>query len=158
MLHTQTDVLQIVSLVEGEALPMDLLLMADPNPEFLRSYLPCCIVLVAKWNNQPVGVVTMCPENREKAEIRNLAVHPDYRRQGIARQLLNEASVRAARLGYKSLQVCTGNSSIRPFQLYQQFGFALTDVRWNYFADHYPQLLVEEGIPCLHQLVLTKHI
>ena len=102
--------------------------------------------------------MAMSPETKEKAEIRNIAIAPDYRGKGFARKLMQDAFDRASRLGYSIVQVCTGNSSIRQFKVYQQFGFELTDIRWNYFTDHYPEHIEEDGIVCKHQLVLTRTI
>ncbi|GAB2652671.1 GNAT family N-acetyltransferase [Flavihumibacter cheonanensis] len=150
--------IRISSLPDTVAPPMDLILMADPNQEQVAEYLPHCLILVANHLDLTVGVLALSPEGKTKAEIKVLAVTPGYRRKGIGRLLLEEAGERARRLGFTELQVCTGNSSIKPFQLYQQAGFELTDVRWNYFTHHYPQPIMEEGIVCKHQLVLHKSL
>jgi aminoglycoside 6'-N-acetyltransferase I len=149
---------RIMSLPDSVPPPMGLILMADPNQEQVAEYLPYCLILVAIQSDQTVGVLALSPEGKTRAEIKVLAVAPGYRRKGIGKLLLQEASERARRLGFTELQVCTGNSSIKPFQLYQQAGFELTDVRWNYFTHHYPQPIVEEGIVCKHQLLLTKSL
>ncbi len=148
----------ITTLPDSVPPPMELILMADPNEEQVTAYLPYCLLLVAKEKDQTVGVLALSPEGKSKAEIKVLAVAPGFRRKGIGRLLLQEAGSRAKRLGFTELQVCTGNSSIRPFQLYQQAGFDLTDVRWNYFTHHYPQPIVEDGIVCRHQFVLVRHL
>lgn len=155
---TTTASIQIEQLPEAAELPMTLLLMADPDPGIIHAYIPYCIVLVAKVETKIVAVLAMSPETKEKAEIRNIAVDPAFRGKGIARTLLQEACNRANRLGYSILQVCTANSSIRQFKVYQQFGFVLTDVRWNYFTEHYPQPIIENDIPCKHQLVLSRSV
>ena len=149
---------RIMSLPDSVPPPMGLILMADPNQEQVAEYLPYCLILVAIQSDQTVGVLALSPEGKTRAEIKVLAVAPGYRRKGIGKLLLQEAGERARRLGFTELQVCTGNSSIKPFQLYQQAGFELTDVRWNYFTHHYPQPIVEEGIVCKHQLLLTKSL
>lgn len=149
---------RIISLPDSVPPPMGLILMADPNQEQVAEYLPYCLILVAIDSDLTVGVLALSPEGKTRAEIKVLAVAPGYRRKGIGKLLLQEAGERARRLGFTELQVCTGNSSIKPFQLYQQAGFELTDVRWNYFTHHYPQPIVEEGIVCKHQLLLTKSL
>lgn len=154
-LKIPTDI-RIETLPDSAPPPMDLILMADPNEQQVLDYLPHCLVLVASHQESIVGVLALSPEGKEKAEIKVLAVAPGYRRKGIGRLLLQEAGIRSKRLGFTELQVCTGNSSIRPFQLYQQAGFDLTDIRWNYFTMHYPEPIIEEGIVCRHQLVLIK--
>ena len=158
MISSSTDRLDIIALEEDDPIPMELLALTDASPEFLRVYLPCCFILVAKQEDVNIGVMTLCPENREKMEVGHLAVHPAFRRQGVARLVLEEARRRALRLGYKSLQVCISNAHTKSFQRYQQYGFALTDVRWHYYTDHYPQPIEVDGIPCRHQFVLNKSI
>ncbi|MBL7767608.1 MAG: GNAT family N-acetyltransferase [Flavipsychrobacter sp.] len=150
--------IRIMSLPDSVPPPMGLILLADPNQEQVAEYLRYCLILVAIHSDLTVGVLALSPEGKTRAEIKVLAVAPGYRRKGIGKLLLKEASERARRLGFTELQVCTGNSSIKPFQLYQQAGFELTDVRWNYFTHHYPQPIVEEGIVCKHQLLLTKSL
>lgn len=150
--------IQVAPLPDQTPPPLDLILMADPNEEEVAAYLPHCLVLVAYHQHKIVGVLALSPESKNKAEIKVLAVVPAYRRQGIGRLLLQEAGARATRLGFTELQVCTGNSSIKPFQLYQQAGFDLTDIRWNYFTQHYPKPIIEDGIQCLHQFVLIKSL
>ncbi|ULQ53131.1 GNAT family N-acetyltransferase [Flavihumibacter fluvii] len=152
----QADDIIIQQLPEGQPLPMELLLMADPNEEQIRTYIEYCIVVIAIHNQKVIGVMAMSPETKEKAEIRNIAIAPAHRGKGFARRLLQDAFDRATRLGYSLVQVCTGNSSIRQFKVYQQFGFELTDVRWNYFTDHFPEPIIEDGILCRHQLVLSR--
>lgn len=146
----------IKALPDSDPAPMELILMADPNEQLVKQYLPYCLVLIAVNQSATVGVLALSPETKEKAEIKVLAVAPGFRRKGIGRLLLQEASTRVKRLGFSELQVCTGNSSIRPFQLYQQAGYDLTDIRWNYFTLHYPEPIFEEGIQCKHQMILTK--
>jgi aminoglycoside 6'-N-acetyltransferase I len=154
----QVEDITLQQLPEGQPLPMDLLLMADPNEEQVLSYIEHCIVVIAILNKKIIGVMAMSPETKEKAEIRNIAISPAYRGKGFARKLLQDAFDRANRLGYSLVQVCTGNSSIRQFKVYQQFGFELTDIRWNYFTEHYPEPIVEDGIRCRHQLVLSHFL
>lgn len=156
-LKPTTDI-SIQTLPDSAAPPMELILLADPNEQEVLDYLPHCLVITAIHQEFTAGVLALSPESKTKAEIKVLAVAPGYRRKGIGRLLLQEAGSRAKRLGFTELQVCTGNSSIQPFQLYQQAGFDLTDIRWNYFTLHYPEPILEDGIVCRHQLVLIKNL
>ncbi|WP_160290256.1 GNAT family N-acetyltransferase [Flavihumibacter solisilvae] len=143
---------------DGAPLPIHLLLEADPDESRVRNYISFSLVLAAITEGKIIGILAMTPETREKAEIRNLAVAATYRGKGIAQLLMQEACERAKRLGYSILQINTGNSSTRQLKIYQQFGFELSDIRWNYFVQHYPTKIVEDGIECRHQLVLTKNL
>ncbi len=150
------DTIRIEQLPDDANIPLELLLMADPNQEMVLSYIPYCILLAARYQGEIVGILAMSPETKEKAEVRNVAVAPAFRRRGIARQLLTEACSRASRLGYTVLQVCTSNASVDQLKLYQQFGFELTDVHWNYFTEQYPEPIIENGILCRHRMVLSR--
>jgi len=65
--------------------------------------------------------------------ILNLAVHPAYRRQGIARRLLQEALHRACQLGAKAawLEVRPSNQAAQA--LYRDFGFKPVARRRRYY-------------------------
>jgi aminoglycoside 6'-N-acetyltransferase I len=155
---TATPGVVIEQVPDGALLPMQLLLEADPDETRVRTYINHSLVLAAVLEGKIIGILAMTPETREKAEIRNLAVVASYRGKGVAQLLMQEASDRAKRLGYSVLQINTGNSSTRQFKIYQQFGFELSDIRWNYFVQHYATKIVEDGIECRHQLVLTKNL
>jgi [ribosomal protein S18]-alanine N-acetyltransferase len=68
-----------------------------------------------------------------EAEILTLAVAPEHRRQGIARQLLADLAERAKRGGARSigLEVAADNPAAR--QLYESSGFAPSGRRRGYY-------------------------
>lgn len=72
----------------------------------------------------------------DEVHIATLAVHPDYRRYGIARKLLVhgllEGVQRGGRLAY--LEVRAGNLAAQA--LYQRFGFVVAGVRPRYYKDN----------------------
>ncbi|CAB3656741.1 GNAT family N-acetyltransferase [Achromobacter pestifer] len=53
------------------------------------------------------------PNQPHRAEVRKLLVHPDFRRQGIARRLMREAEAHAVRMGRSliTLDIRTGDSA-----------------------------------------------
>ena len=71
----------------------------------------------------------------KELQINNVAVHPGYRRRGVASQLLEEmlrrASVKGANAGY--LEVRASNEAAKA--LYQRYGFRQIGRRRNYY-DH----------------------
>ncbi|MCO5185141.1 MAG: GNAT family N-acetyltransferase [Anaerolineae bacterium] len=71
-----------------------------------------------------VGNISIIPtQQRHRAIIANVAVHPDYRRQGIAFRLMNAtlAYLRQQGVSMVMLQVDVSNTGAR--RLYEQFGF-----------------------------------
>lgn len=132
---------------------MDLLLLADENPQLIAAYLPLCEVYLLKLEGQVQGVGLLQFQEQE-AEIVNLAVAPSYQGQGWGKTLLLHLIEAARHQGCPRLLIRTGNSSIHPFALYQRVGFNLIDVRYNYFLEAYPQPIWENQIQCRHQLIL----
>lgn len=72
----------------------------------------------------------------DEAHIANIAVAPDYRRQGLGRRLLRHALIRAAKDGmrYATLEVRAGNRAAR--SMYKSFGFEVVGKRKAYYRDN----------------------
>jgi ribosomal-protein-alanine N-acetyltransferase len=72
----------------------------------------------------------------DEAHIATLATHPDFRQQGIAKQLLLTALDKAYAEGARSalLEVRVGNEIAR--KMYQKFGFQEVGVRERYYKDN----------------------
>ncbi len=91
------------------------------------------IAKVAALGEDVVGYV--CTKQvADEGHILNLAVHPDYRRRGIATALveniLEELKVNACRFLY--LEVRISNYTAR--KLYESFGFKVVGVRKGYYV------------------------
>lgn len=71
----------------------------------------------------------------DEAEIQNLAVDPDHRRQGVARALIEQAKLRLREAGAKRcfLEVRAGNRAALEF--YFSMGFGMFSARKNYYRD-----------------------
>jgi len=78
----------------------------------------------------------------DEAHIATLAVHPELRRQGIARKLLCVALTDAAKEGMVSalLEVRAGNIAAQ--DLYRQFGFEIVGRRPRYYQDNFEDALL----------------
>lgn len=72
----------------------------------------------------------------DEVHIGTIAVHPDYRRMGIGRQLVVRALLACAPKGARTafLEVRRGNVSAQ--SLYQQLGFAVVGERRRYYHDN----------------------
>jgi [ribosomal protein S18]-alanine N-acetyltransferase len=74
--------------------------------------------------------------------IMNVAVHPEYRRQGVASRLLDELfdhTAGDARRGY-TLEVRVSNATA--IALYERFGFEASGIRRGYYTDNREDALI----------------
>ncbi len=90
------------------------------------------LVLLAAWRNgRIVGSVQLDydtpPNQPHRAEVRKLLVHPDHRRQGIARDLMREIESHARALGRSLLTLDTRTGDTAE-PLYASLGYATAGV------------------------------
>ncbi|MBN1536626.1 MAG: ribosomal protein S18-alanine N-acetyltransferase [Anaerolineales bacterium] len=78
----------------------------------------------------------------DEAHIATLAVHPDYRRLGIAQKLLATALLEAIQKGahQATLEVRSGNQEAQ--SLYHRFGFKIVGRRPRYYKDNYEDAVI----------------
>ena len=69
------------------------------------------------------------------ADMMNIAVHPDYRRQGVARELVAELTDALAEKGVKILALEVRQSNAPAIALYEQLGFQQVGLRPNYYRN-----------------------
>lgn len=88
--------------------------------------------LTARDDGSLVGYIGM-KAVLDEADITNVAVDPDRRRQGIGKMLLRELLAKAGDMGIRQifLEVRVSNTAARA--LYEQAGFRTVDVRKNYY-------------------------
>lgn len=81
----------------------------------------------------------------DEGEITNIAVHPEYRKQGIGesvlKALLNEAQTRNLKVIH--LEVRSSNVAAR--RLYEKFGFESISIRKNYYKQP-----IEDAVIMMH--------
>lgn len=96
------------------------------------------ILLAALAGGRVVGTVQLdhdtFPNQRHRAELRKLLVHPAFRRRGIARMLMAEIEQRASRLG-RSLITLDTRSGDGAEPLYASLGYKVAGVIPGYCRD-----------------------
>lgn len=147
--------MNIRQLKEQEIPPFDLLLLADPSRELVEEYLAIGECYVAEIAGEIVGVYVLTKLDAQTMEIRNVAVNEQLHGCGIGKQLIGNAIRTAKELGYKSLEIGTGNSSIGQLALYQKCGFRLEGVIKDFFTDRYEDAIFENGIQCRDMIRLS---
>ena len=72
----------------------------------------------------------------DEAHIATIAVHPEFRRQGIGRALLTHALLAAAEQGARTAVLEVRASNLIAQEMYRKFGFLETARRPRYYKDN----------------------
>lgn len=78
----------------------------------------------------------------EELHINTLAVHPEWRRQGLAVRMLRHILADAVARGADKATLEVRRSNVAAQRLYERFGFATTAVRTNYYRDPIEDALI----------------
>jgi ribosomal protein S18 acetylase RimI-like enzyme len=138
--------------------PYDLLLLADPSVKMIEKYLFASSVYVAIIEAEIVGVLVLLPISETLIDIKNIAVSEMYQGQGIGKQLLTYAILKASESGCHDIQIGTANSSIGQLALYQKMGFEMDSIIKSFFTDNYSKTMYENGILVQDMVVLKKRL
>jgi len=131
--------------VGGDALPLDLLLLADPSPARIGAYLHGSRAFAARAGSDVAGACLVRRTAPDAWELENIAVRPALQRSGIGTRLLRHAMRAVGAAGAARLELGTGAFGA-PLAFYQRHGFRVVAVERDYFLRHYPEPLFEDGI------------
>lgn len=131
--------------VPCEQVPMALLLEADPSPSVIARYLQEGHCVVACLDDAIIGVYVIKALTADTWELMNIAVAPERQGQGIGALLLHHTIDQARQLGAKRLELGTGSFG-HQLTFYQRAGFRVVAVEPDYFLQHYPEPLFENGL------------
>ena len=90
--------------------------------------------LVSVQGEQVVGYVGS-QSSFEEADIMNVAVHPDYRRQGVAESLITRLGDDLNERGIHALLLEVRVSNTPAIALYEKLGFRQVGLRKNYYRN-----------------------
>lgn len=156
MLINKVDI--VIENINIKEVPMDLLLIADPSIEAINKYIKKSKIIVAKVENLIVGAIAFVENEERLYEIMNLAVYEEYRRRGIAKKLIKKVEEYIRNLGGIKVVIGTGNSSIYQIEFYKKMGFAITDIKKNFFIENYEEEIYENNIQCRDMILLEKSL
>jgi ribosomal protein S18 acetylase RimI-like enzyme len=128
--------------------PMDLLLLADPSEELVKSYLEKGICYTAVLDGETVGVILIMETKPHTIEVMNLAVKEELHNNGIGKQLLLYVIEEIKKGDTKTIEIGTGNPGVVQMLLYQKCGFRIVDIDFDFFRRTHPEPIYENGIEC----------
>lgn len=151
------DNLTIHKLKKEDAIPFDLLLLADETREAIEKYIyGSDIYTVFKSGNlNPVGIFALYKLNDEQIEIKNIAVLELYQRKGIGSYMLKKIKEISGEENYKEIIVGTADSGINQIQFYERSGFKKYDIKKGFFVKNYANPIIENEI-MLRDMVMLK--
>ena len=91
-------------------------------------------VIIYKPQKKVIGYLVFW-QIKEQMQINNIAIHPDYRRMGIAEAVLQQvlSEIRMGGTKYVTLEVRPSNIAART--LYNKLGFDILGIKENYYHD-----------------------
>jgi len=91
-------------------------------------------VIVHKFQRKIIGyVIFWCI--KERAQINNIAIHPDFRRMGIAESVLFQVLDQIRKAGAKLITLEVRLSNLAARSLYNKLGFEVFGIKENYYND-----------------------
>lgn len=134
------------------------MLLADPSKILVQGYAKAGEVVGATVGQNPVGVYVLLDMGNQVMELKNIAVVPELRGQGLGKTLLSHAIKRVGDIGAGQLEVGTGNSSLDQLQFYMKAGFVRERVDKGFFLRNYDEAIYENGLQCTDMIYLSKNI
>ena len=136
-------------------LPRDLLLLADPSPDMVETYIQSGWGFLARCRGEAIGEALVCPLSPRVVELVNLAVAPHWQGRGIGKLLILAVAEDARKKDMRSISLGTGNSSLDQLAFYQKCGFRLVGVERDFFLRNYSAPIYENGIQCWDMIRLS---
>jgi len=119
---------------------------AWPRKYFLEMYRDCRdFFVVAKVGGRIAGYAVACADKRN-AEVASLAVHPDYRRCGVADALMRHTLAELGAAGVRRVELMVRTENLAGAQLYRSLGFRRVRLVPRYYEDSGDGFLMARAI------------
>lgn len=149
------DGMEIREYTGDRRLLMELLLLADEQPQMVERYLNKGKMFILDDD----GIKAEClvtDEGEGVLEIKNIAVLPDYQRKSYGKALI-DFLIRMFSAAYSVLQVGTGDSPLTvPF--YEKCGFEKHHVIKDFFIVNYDHPIIEAGVQLKDMVYLRREM
>lgn len=156
--NERINIMLIRKLYVNENAPIELLQMADPSSKFVTESVDRGKCYVAESAQTIIGVYILLPTKPGMVELVNIAVSEKEQGAGVGKYLTMDAIQRARRMGYKAIEIGTGNSSFGQLKLYQKCGFRIVGVDVDFFTRNYDEDIVENGVWCRDMIRLSQDL
>jgi len=101
--------------------------VAGPLAEFATNIKTREKIWIIEKNNKIVGSMAIVEYSNDEAQLRWLLLHPDIRRRGLGKKLIDEAITFCQAKGYSSIFLWTEDLLAPAANLYKSKGFQLTE-------------------------------
>jgi len=121
---------------------LDIENVSFPNPwremtfrgEICNQPISFPLVIVFKPQKKVIGYLVFW-QIKEQMQINNIAIHPDYRRMGIAEAVLHQVLSEVRMEGAKLVTLEVRPSNIAARTLYNKLGFDILGIKEDYYHD-----------------------
>lgn len=123
--------------------------LADDSESQVRSYYQSGeLFALTDADGDAMALALVVPGEDGDAELKSVAVAPDWQRRGVGRRLIAAVLSELRRAGYRRVTVVSANTAIGELAFYQKVGFRLWRIERDLFspARGYPEGLTENGI------------
>lgn len=141
----------------GDAIPLSLLLLADPSETKIRDYLYGATCFGAFIDNELVSACVTNLNIEGDIELFNIASLPNIQRQGVGAKLLGFVISELTNHNVTKVVLGTGTFG-HQLAFYQRFGFRVDYVVKDFFIDNYDQPIYENGLQHYDMLRLTLQV
>lgn len=133
---------------------LPLLLLGDEQEDMIDRYLSGSMMFVLYDGAVAIGECVIQDLGKGIAEIKNIAIMPEYQHRGYGRMMIDFVESRF-RITHSVLQVGTGDSPLTiPF--YEKCGFIRTHIIKNFYTDNYDHPIYEDGVRLIDMIYLQK--
>ena len=135
---------------------MELLLIGDEQEEMIAKYLDRGRLFVIKNDDTVCAACVVTDEGNRTLELKNIAVYPEFQRQGFGKRLILYIEERFCS-SFSRLILGTGDSPLTvPF--YEKCGFKRYGVIKNFFIDNYDHPITEAGVQLCDMICFEKEL
>lgn len=138
--------LTLRTLIPGEYIPYSLLLLADETKEAIDKYIHQSVIYVLEYEKEMISVCATAMISEGVMEIKNIAVREDWQNKGVGYRFLLDIIDKAREQECSELIICTPDCAKKQLYLYQKAGFRISDIVRDYYRNHYPEPIIENGI------------